>query len=409
MMRRSLATGCWRASRSKARWSSSSRRRVDGVVGRDHALGEGQVGVEQSGGRPVDRRADQPGHLDQLVAQSLELLVVSVAHQVILRRRRDGVLAQSTARSVPAPVNEHRRRGEHQANRSAAAAERGRIGRAAATYDRCRGRARSSDSAAVVGVLVGAAAVLATRVSEREQRTVPVDETAPAPVLPAGVADVLAVLRSSAVVLDADDRRRARQPGGVRVRARHASDRLVAARPARAGPPGTPRRRDPRGASSSCPAGRSGPPRSPCWPGSRRSGRRSCSLLVEDRTEARRVDAVRRDFVANVSHELKTPVGALALLAEALVDAADDPEAVRRFAGRMQHESERLTRLVQDVIELSRLQGHDPLRGTDAGRARRRGRRGGGPQPADRRGARHRPGQRWRPRSQGDGRRAGSW
>jgi two-component system sensor histidine kinase SenX3 len=54
-------------------------------------------------------------------------------------------------------------------------------------------------------------------------------------------------------------------------------------------------------------------------------------------------------------------VGGIALLAEALLDAADDPEAVRRFAGRMQRETERLTRLVQDLIELSRLQGHDPL------------------------------------------------
>jgi two-component system sensor histidine kinase SenX3 len=84
-------------------------------------------------------------------------------------------------------------------------------------------------------------------------------------------------------------------------------------------------------------------------------------VLVEDRTEARRVDAIRRDFIANISHELKTPVGAMSLLAEALADAADDPAAVRRFAGRMQHESQRLVRLVQDVIELSRLQGHDPL------------------------------------------------
>jgi two-component system sensor histidine kinase SenX3 len=84
-------------------------------------------------------------------------------------------------------------------------------------------------------------------------------------------------------------------------------------------------------------------------------------LLVEDHTEMRRVEAVRRDFLANVSHELKTPVGAMALLAEALLDAAEEPEAVRRFAGRMQHESDRLSRLVQDVIELSRLQGHDPL------------------------------------------------
>ncbi len=51
-------------------------------------------------------------------------------------------------------------------------------------------------------------------------------------------------------------------------------------------------------------------------------------VLIEDQTEARRVDAIRRDFVANISHELKTPVGAMSLLAEALADAADDPEAV---------------------------------------------------------------------------------
>ena len=85
------------------------------------------------------------------------------------------------------------------------------------------------------------------------------------------------------------------------------------------------------------------------------------ALLVEDVTEARRVEAVRRDFVANVSHELKTPVGAMALLAEALQDASHDPDAVRRFAGRVQHEAGRLGRLVQEIIDLSRLQGADPL------------------------------------------------
>lgn len=85
------------------------------------------------------------------------------------------------------------------------------------------------------------------------------------------------------------------------------------------------------------------------------------ALLLEDVTEARRVEAVRRDFVANVSHELKTPVGAMGLLAEALADAADDPVAVRRFAGRVQSESARLARLVQELIDLSRLQGADPL------------------------------------------------
>lgn len=85
-------------------------------------------------------------------------------------------------------------------------------------------------------------------------------------------------------------------------------------------------------------------------------------ILAEDQTALRRLDAVRRDFVANVSHELKTPVGALALLSEAVQGSADDPQAVRRFATRMQHESGRLTTMVQDLIALSRLQTNDPMR-----------------------------------------------
>jgi two-component system sensor histidine kinase SenX3 len=90
-------------------------------------------------------------------------------------------------------------------------------------------------------------------------------------------------------------------------------------------------------------------------------GSRLVLLLVEDLTEARRIEAVRRDFVANVSHELKTPVGALSLLSEAVMDASDDPEAVTRFAGRMQIEATRLTNLVQELIDLSRVQNDDPL------------------------------------------------
>ena len=85
------------------------------------------------------------------------------------------------------------------------------------------------------------------------------------------------------------------------------------------------------------------------------------ALLLEDVTEARRLEDVRRDFVANVSHELKTPVGALTLLAEALKDASDDPDAVRRFASRAHHEAQRLGRLVQELIDLSRLQGAEAL------------------------------------------------
>ncbi len=84
-------------------------------------------------------------------------------------------------------------------------------------------------------------------------------------------------------------------------------------------------------------------------------------MEAEDVTEAHRVARVRRDFVANVSHELKTPVGALQLLGEALVDALDDPVAARRFAERIAHESTRLGRLITELLELSRLQGGEPL------------------------------------------------
>jgi two-component system sensor histidine kinase SenX3 len=84
-------------------------------------------------------------------------------------------------------------------------------------------------------------------------------------------------------------------------------------------------------------------------------------LLAEDQTESRRVEEVRRDFVANISHELKTPVGALALLAETMEEAADDPDAVRRFASRMRQEASRLTYLVQDLITLSRIQAAEPV------------------------------------------------
>jgi two-component system sensor histidine kinase SenX3 len=92
------------------------------------------------------------------------------------------------------------------------------------------------------------------------------------------------------------------------------------------------------------------------------------TVEAADVTESHRVARVRRDFVANVSHELKTPVGALQLLAEALLDATDtdadtppDPEAARRFAERIRHESTRLGRLVTELLELSRLQGGEPL------------------------------------------------
>ena len=92
-----------------------------------------------------------------------------------------------------------------------------------------------------------------------------------------------------------------------------------------------------------------------------RLGARYILLLAEDRTESYRLDEVRRDFVANISHELKTPIGAVGLLAEALQAASDEPDQVRRFAKRLTKEADRLARITQEIIELSRLQAADAL------------------------------------------------
>jgi two-component system, OmpR family, sensor histidine kinase SenX3 len=208
--------------------------------------------------------------------------------------------------------------------------------------------------AALLGALVVGGGVLAGHLSERQQRAL---RDTDRPLVPEGVATVLSVLRSSAVVVGADDTvvnasaaayalgvvsgtslpshelgeliAQVRQDGQIR------ETELLIPRTGAA----------PRHVTVRC---------APL----------SSTLvlaLVEDRTRERRVEAVRRDFVANVSHELKTPVGAIKLLAEAASDAADDPVAVRRFAGRMQRESDRLSDLVQQIIELSRLQDDDPL------------------------------------------------
>jgi two-component system sensor histidine kinase SenX3 len=85
-------------------------------------------------------------------------------------------------------------------------------------------------------------------------------------------------------------------------------------------------------------------------------------VLISDESEAPRIHEVRRDFVANISHELKTPIGALSLLSEAVLGAKEDSEAVSRFAARMQVEAKRLTDLVQEIIQLSRVQDSDPLK-----------------------------------------------
>jgi two-component system, OmpR family, sensor histidine kinase SenX3 len=172
--------------------------------------------------------------------------------------------------------------------------------------------------------------------------------------VPPGVSTVLSVLRSSAVVVDAEDRvLKASAPahalGLVRGDRLAVEGLLELVRLVRRD--GQIREQDLVLEQVSGPtyvAARVAP-----------LGSRLVLALVEDQTRERQVEAIRRDFVANVSHELKTPIGALTLLAEAVGEAADDPEAVSRFSGRMHTEAERLTRLVQQIIELSRLQGAD--------------------------------------------------
>jgi two-component system, OmpR family, sensor histidine kinase SenX3 len=94
--------------------------------------------------------------------------------------------------------------------------------------------------------------------------------------------------------------------------------------------------------------------------------RRFAVVYVDDQSEHARMEATRRDFVANVSHELKTPVGAMGVLAEALLASADDPDTVRRFSEKMLAESNRLANMVGELIELSRLQGAERLPDLDA-------------------------------------------
>lgn len=205
----------------------------------------------------------------------------------------------------------------------------------------------------IVGLGLGIAGILAFRFSERSRDAADLHSEDD---LPEGIAEVLAVLPSAAIVLDAGDDVVKASPaaytfglvrghslaspemlsmvGRVRSRGlieeieleqkREQTDSVLRFLHARVAPLGT----------------------------------AFVLVLCDDQTESKRVDAVRRDFVANVSHELKTPIGAMSLLAEAVTDFADDPQAVERFGGRMQRESKRLTQLVQEIIDLSRVQDH---------------------------------------------------
>ncbi|GAB2539394.1 sensor histidine kinase [Brachybacterium huguangmaarense] len=211
--------------------------------------------------------------------------------------------------------------------------------------------------AALIGLVTGGAAMQAWHRGARRRGSL---ADAPAPPVPEAAAEVLSILSSAYVVLDsAGDVLRASplaySYGLVRA---HRSD--------------YPRLASAKLIELAADVGRNGGFRDERMSLSRSNsgdgevimdvrmgalGSHGVLLLADDLTGAERVEETRRDFVANVSHELKTPVGAITLLAETMEDAADDPDAVRRFAARMQTESRRLANLVQEIIELSRVQG----------------------------------------------------
>ncbi|EMY35506.1 histidine kinase [Arthrobacter crystallopoietes BAB-32] len=208
--------------------------------------------------------------------------------------------------------------------------------------------------AGLVGLLLGAFGVLAFRLSERQRRhQIEVAE----PTIREGAAEVLSVVGRAYVIVDVIDGVVRASPGAYAyglVRGHTVVHKELLELTARVRRDGVIEERQlellrgPFGQGTIIVQVRVAP-----------IGDDYILLLADDRTEITRTEAMRNDFVANVSHELKTPVGALSLLAEAIEGAADDETAVRRFAQRMQKESSRLGALVQDVIELSRLQSAD--------------------------------------------------
>lgn len=209
--------------------------------------------------------------------------------------------------------------------------------------------------AGLLGLSFGAFGVLAFRASERQRALL--EGAAGEATFPEGAADVLAVLGKAFVVVDAIDSVVRASPAAYAyglVRGHTVVHRELLSMTAKVRGNGVVIEKQLE------------LPRGPLGQGTiivnvraAMLGEEYILLLADDRTEITRTERIRNDFVANVSHELKTPVGAISLLAEALEASPDDEDAVRRFAQRMHKESTRLAALVQDIIELSRLQAAD--------------------------------------------------
>ncbi|MFC9920044.1 sensor histidine kinase [Agromyces binzhouensis] len=207
------------------------------------------------------------------------------------------------------------------------------------------------------GILLGAGFTVVLHMAERRGQSA---ARVVAPTIPDGVDQVLDVLESAGVVLDPSNNVLRASPGALAMglvrnqMLAHAElvDLVSAVR----------RTGEPVALEIELPRGPFGDATMQLQVRVARLGTRFVLLLADDRTEAHRLDEVRRDFIANISHELKTPIASVSLLAEAIDQAADEPEQVRRFADRLGVESTRLAHITGEVIELSRLQARDALR-----------------------------------------------
>ncbi|TDW49249.1 two-component system sensor histidine kinase SenX3 [Curtobacterium sp. PhB25] len=211
----------------------------------------------------------------------------------------------------------------------------------------------------LLGGVFGAGVVVLIITAERTARAADVAERT----LPDGVAAVIATMHNPAVVIDPSNTVVAASPQaltvGLVVRRRLVHQELLdlVDRVRKSGEMGA--------EDLELPRGRHGELIGYLSFRAAQLGNRYVLITADDLTESRRIEEVRRDFVANISHELKTPIGAIGLLSETLVIAADDPEHVKKFAAQLITESERLGALTKDIIELSRLQSVDALENSE--------------------------------------------
>jgi two-component system sensor histidine kinase SenX3 len=211
----------------------------------------------------------------------------------------------------------------------------------------------------LLGGVFGAGVVVLIITAERTARAADVAERS----LPDGVAAVIATMHNPAVVVDPSNTVVAASPQAlavglvVRRKLVHAELAELVDQVRRSGEMGSEDLELPRGGRGDVIGYLSFR--------AAQLGNRYVLVTADDLTESRRIDEVRRDFVANISHELKTPIGAIGLLSETLVLAADDPVHVRKFAAQLVSESERLGALTKDIIELSRLQSVDALEASE--------------------------------------------